>query len=160
MKNSILAVMVLGMASVAQADGFICEAQDSGLSIKIFNKTQPTDGTRVAAVMVISDPAINTPNKTIVKFSSENENLEYQGYGKFEAQVDLRYNDSARKGENIAGTKLGQLKTIVLDLRFAYTTDSTILAAIANEVPGRITYNKRNGEVRSEKVSCSRYLKN
>lgn len=160
MKNGILVVMALGMATIAQADGFVCEGQDSGLSIKVYNKTQPSDGTRTAAIMVISDPSINTPNKTIAKFSSENDNLEYQGYGNFEAQVDLRYNDSARKGENIAGTKLGQLKTIVLDLHFAYNTYFTTLAVLGLEFPGTIAYNKRNGEVRSEKVICSRYLKN
>ena len=160
MKMTMTAVMmVLGMAT-AHADGFVCEGQQSGVKVKLFNNINPSIGTRLPAILVLSDASVQGDTKTIAKFSGAQGNLDYLGYGKFSAKVDLRFTDSARKGENIAGTKLGQLKTIVLDLDFQYTPSSTDLASAMNEVSGRISYNKRNGEVLSEKVDCVRYLKN
>ena len=153
-------ILALGSTSIAQADGFKCVGQNTGLNINVFNHTDPSDGTRSPAVMVVSDPMIGSPNKTIAKFSSDNRNLDYLGYGKYSAKVDLRFNDSGRQGENIAGTKLGQLATIVLAIEFAYNQNTTDLARAVAEIPGKISYNKRNGEVLEEAVACTRYLKN
>ena len=159
-------MMIAGMttatvlnASVAKADGFNCVARSTGMNIKLFNHVDLDKGTRAAAVLVLSNPAIQSPNKTIAKFSDANQTLAAKGYGKYEAKVDLRYNDSGRAGENVGGTKLGQLKSIILDLNFSYNTLDVELAKVSN-VYGIIKYVKRNGEINTESVTCARYLKN
>jgi len=100
--------------------------------------------------MVVSDSLVNNPNKTIATFSDENNTLAYLGYGKFQARVDLRYIESNKKGENIAGTKLGQLKNINLQL----------FGEASFVVDAKISYVKRTGEIIDEKAICARYLKN
>lgn len=153
--------MIAGMVSgtVAKADGFNCQGRSTGINIKLFNNTQPEAGTREVAVMVLSNPSVHTPNKTIAKFTGANGTLAAKGYGKYEAKVDLRFNDSGRAGELIGGTKLGQLKKILLDLNFSYNTIDVELAKVSS-VYGVIKYVKRDGDINSESVVCSRYLKN
>lgn len=142
----------------AQADGFQCVARNSGLNLKLYNHTGAPQGTRAPAILVISNPEVQSPNKTIAKFSGQNGTLSYQGYGVYEAKVDLRFKDTQRGGEWIAGTKLNQLQTIKLNLNFSYDSTSTSLARM-DSVSGKITYLKRNGEQLVETVSCKRYLK-
>ena len=104
MKKFAVVMMIAGMATaaVAKADGFTCQGRSTGVNIKLFNHTDADAGTRSAAVLVLSNPAIQSPNKTIAKFTDANQTLAYKGYGKYEAKVDLRFNDSGRAGENIA----------------------------------------------------------
>jgi hypothetical protein len=143
----------------AHADGFICEGRNSGLNLKVFNHTEATAGTRTPAVMILSNPYQNS-NQTIAVFSDENRTLDYLGRGHYQARVDLRFNDSGRAGENIAGTKLGQLKTIHLQVKFNYSHASAELANSVNEIPGELNYIKRNGEILTENAICKRYHKN
>lgn len=161
MKKVAVMMMIAGMttAVASKADGFHCQARNTGMNIKLFNHVQADEGTRSAAVMVLSQPSIQSPNKTIAKFSDANRTLNYKGYGKYEAKVDLRFNDSGRAGENIGGTKLGQLKSIILDLNFSYNTLDVELAKVSS-VQGVIKYVKRDGDVLAETVTCARYLKN
>jgi hypothetical protein len=152
--------LFLALVSSARADGFKCVGQSTGLKIKVFNHTDPRQGTRTASVMLISNPMIRTPNQTVAKFSDQNRTLKYLGHGQYTAKVDLRFNDSGRQGENIAGTKLGELSSIDLFINFSYSHNSIELANAVPEIPGTISYIKRNGEVLEEPVICSRYLKN
>ena len=123
----------------------------------MYNHTQAADGTRNASIMIVSDPALQYPNKTIAKFTSANGTLITTGTAHYEGKVDLRFNDSGRGGENIAGTKLAQLKAINLYINFTYS-DATSLRG-AEAIFAQITYFKRNGERMSEKASCARYVK-
>jgi len=161
---SIVAAVSILAANSAKADGFKCEGANTGLSVKVFNHVQPADGTRSAAVMILSDTYVNSPNKTIAKFTDENHTLAYKGYGLFEAKVDLRYIESSKKGENVAGTKLGQLKNINLQLYASHGHKFTydIASVFKNKeiMDAQLTYVKRNGEVREEKAICARYTKN
>lgn len=152
MKNLYL---VLALASgLAHADGFVCEAQNDSLIVKVYNKTLAVEGTRNAAVMILSDANLKGGNKTIAKFDSD-ATLESRD-NVFSADVDLRFVESSRKGELIAGTKLGQLKTITLDVNFSYWmpmengehTDATLHLL------------KRDGETIEMEMDCTRYLKN
>lgn len=167
MKTTILAAMAILAASSAKADGFKCEGANTGLSVKVFNHTQPSDGTRNAAAMILADTYVNSPNKTIAKFTDENHTLAYKGYGLFEAKVDLRYIESSKKGENVAGTKLGHLKNIDLQVfvnrgnqKLKFTYDIAEMFKNNAVLDATLTYVKRNGEVREEKAICARYTKN
>src|SRR3989338_1707434 len=108
--KKIIFVMAAVMASstAAFADGFVCETRAQDLNVKVYNNTNPELGTRTAAVMVLSDPSVSHGRKTIARFQNSNGLISNTG-AHYEAKVDLRYNDSARKGELIGGTKLGQL---------------------------------------------------
>lgn len=152
----ITACMTIGTlaASSAFADGFVCTT-DSGLVVKAYNHVQPKKGTRSPAVLVISDSSVGAGRKTIAKFTDA-EGLVTAGGASFTGNVDLRYNNTGRKGELIAGTKLGEVDVIQLDVDFSYGTP----VVDGEEVAGVLTILKRNGDVIEDGASCTRYLKN
>jgi len=153
-----LAALLISSTS-ALADGFLCEGKNSGLQIKLYNHTDPALGTRTPAVLVLSNPRVQSDRKTIAVFSDQNQTLEYLGRGQYQAKVDLRYLDSGRQGENVAGTKLGQLKTIILKIKFSYSHSGTQIANSVDEIPASLFYQKRNSELLDEQATCKRYRK-
>ena len=154
MKKILLIAATVLSSSAALADGFVCHADEQDLKIKVYNHTRAEDGTRNAAVMVISDKTVQAGRKTIARFTGVNETLGSKG-AVYTADVDLRFTDSARKGENIGGTKLGSLDSIVLDIEFSYAQP----LAHGDTAPGQLTLVKRTGGVIVLDVECERYLK-
>ena len=147
-----LSMLVLG-AVQAKADGFVCQSTDGSLNLRAFNQTSPVAGTRNSAVLIVSDPAVSFGRKTIARFTAGH-TLANTG-STYLANVDLRFNDSNRKGELIGGTKLGELKQIKLDVDFSYAAP----VPAGQEVDAQITLTKRNGEKIGLPATCSRYLK-
>lgn len=155
MKN-LLTIATLSIASTqAFADGFSCRFEDEALNIKVYNHTQPEFGTRNAAVMIASDLDVSSGNSTIAVFRDTTETLDSQA-NIFVARVDLRYTEISRKGELIAGTKLGYLKNLILDVDFKYGMN----LESGDETTGVLTLVKRNGKVIQTEGTCTRYLKN
>jgi len=156
MKKTILFLSaVASLASqAAMADGFICSTED-GLTIKMYNHVQPALGTRNGAVMILSDDSIQYGRKTIARFTDVKGTLSNSG-ASYEANVDLRFNDSGRKGELVLGTKLGELDRVYVDVAFNYAAPVSTQELVA----GTITATKRNGEIIEQALECSRYLKN
>lgn len=160
MKTVLLSLATLILSTpFALADGFLCEGKNSGLQIKLYNHTDPAYGTRTPAILVLANPMIQSDRKTVAVFSDENQTLNYLGRGQYQAKVDLRYLDSGRQGENVAGTKLGQLKTIILKIKFSYSHTGTLIANSVDEIPAALFYQKRNGELLDEQATCKRYRK-
>jgi hypothetical protein len=153
--KKILTIATLLASTASFADGFRCQALDEPLSVKVFNNTQPELGTRTGAVMIVSDLSVNAGRKTIAVFRDGSETLGSKG-ATYTSKVDLRFNDSGRKGELIAGTKLGQIKTIVVDVDHQYNMP-TVSGA---EHDATMTIVKRNGEEIALDLTCERYLKN
>lgn len=150
-----IATAVMAFAATqAKADGFICTSE-SGLVVQVYNHTQPEMGTRTGAIMIVSDSNVGFGNKTIAKFTDSTGLLKSKALV-YTAKVDLRYNDSSRKGELIGGTKLGELSKILLDLNFSYSHP----VAHGELVKGSVTLVKRDGTVLQETANCTRYLKN
>ena len=149
------AAMTLGLlaSSTAFADGFVC-ANDE-IAVKVFNNTDPSIGTRTAAVMVLSNPQVGAGRKTIARFTDAHGLIESKG-ASYTSNVDLRFSDSSRKGELIGGTKLGELDTIQLDVDFNYNAP----VAAGTRVDAVLTLNKRNGQSIEIELECERYLKN
>ena len=158
--KTVIAMIALSTATlnVAHADGFVCQGNNTGINVKVYNQTQAAMGTRTPAIMVVSDPAIASPNKTIAKFTNANGTLTYLGYGKNEGKVDARFAETSRSGENVAGTKLGQLADITLGVNFDYYSAS--VAKDAEKLTAKIYYHKLNGETLEETANCARYTKN
>lgn len=153
------AILVLTAAALmattqAKADGFVCTTE-TGMNVKVFNHTQPELGTRTGAIMVVSDSSVNSGRKTIATFKDLTGTLTSKELV-YTSKVDLRFNDSGRKGEWIGGTKLGELSSVVLKLNFSYAAPKEE----SEYVSGKLILNKRNGEVLREAVDCARYLKN
>jgi hypothetical protein len=157
---TLLSISLSFLSLPALADGFLCEGKVTGIQTKLYNHTDPAVGTRTPAVLVLSNPQVQSDRKTIAVFSDQNRTLQYLGRGQYVAKVDLRYLDSGRQGENIAGTKLGELKSISLKVKFAYSHAGTQIANSVDEIPGQIYYLKRNGELIDELAVCKRYRKN
>jgi len=149
-----IAFAALALSQNAYADGFRCQTGDQSLSVQIYNQVQPEKGTRVAAVMVVSDPSVSFGRKTIARFTETNGVLSNRS-SRYEAKVDLRFNDSGRKGELILGTKLGHVDTIVADIDFSYAAP----VAAGEEVLGVLSIQKRDGSMIRSMLTCTRYLK-
>jgi len=154
MKKLTLLVTMMIASSNVFADGFVCQSVEGDLNVKIYNHTQPEVGTRVAAVMVLSDPLVQGGRKTIARFKQTSGTLSSEG-AHYLADVDLRFTDSNTKGEYIAGTRLGHVDTIALDVDFSY--DQPV--AEGTLVKGLLTVTKRNGDIIEKDMECSRYLK-
>lgn len=153
--NTFATLAIATFSLSAQADGFKCQTTDESLNVQIYNNTMPESGTRVGAVMVLSDPSISLGRKTIARFTSANGVLANRS-SRYEAKVDLRFNDSSRKGELIFGTKLGMLESVIADIDFSYAAP----VAAGEEISGLLTLVKRDGSQASADLVCSRYLKN
>jgi hypothetical protein len=153
--NIVGVLALLASAPAALADGFVCEATDADLLVKVYNQTDASEGTRNAAVMVLSNPSIQSGRKTIARFTDANGRITNKA-ATYSADVDLRFSDSARKGELIAGTKLGQLDTVELAVDFSYANP----VEVGTHVEGLLTLNKRNGDAIQLEMDCVRYLKN
>jgi len=152
--KAIIFATVLATAMSAQADGFKCETE-SGLNIQVYNFTSPDMGTRTGSMMVISDSQIQYGNKTIAKFTAKKGTLTSSNL-RYTANVDLRVSESNRKGELIAGTKLGYVDQIHLDVAFSYGRPQRA----GSVLPAVLTVVKRNGTYVQESAVCERYLKN
>lgn len=152
--KSFLIIAALITGQVAAADGFKC-ITESGLKVQAYNHTNPNAGTRNAAVLVVSDANVGGGNKTIASFNATKGVLASQDLT-YTAKVDLRMAESNRKGENIGGTKLGQLSYIKLDVDFTYSQP----VADGTRVAGLLTLVKRDGTRLYQDATCTRYLKN
>lgn len=150
-----LIVTLLMVTGVAKADGFKCYAPEFDQNIKVFNHTQADEGTRNAAIMVVSDEAISAGRKTVATFSDVKNTLTNTG-ASYNAKVDLRVSESNRKGENVFGTKLGEIATIKLNVFFTYGDN----LVDGETLDGKLIVTKRNGDKIKSAVECSRYLKN
>ncbi len=157
---TIAAVAALGISitATAHADGFDCQARNTGLLIHVVNSPNPATGTRTPETMTLFNPLLKPGQQEIVRFSNQNRTLSYLGRGNYLGEVDRRFLDSGRQGENIAGTKLGQLKSILLDIEFSYAHSDIELANSVKEVPAKIFYLKRTGEILEEAATCKRFL--
>jgi hypothetical protein len=156
MKKTILFLSAVASlaSSVAIADGFVCKSGD-GLRIKMYNHVEPALGTRNGAIMILSDDSIQYGRKTIARFTDVKGTLSNSG-ASYEANVDLRLNDSGRKGELVLGTKLGELDRVYVDVAFSYAAPVSAQELLV----GTVTATKRNGAIVEKALVCSRYLKN
>src|SRR4051812_48721584 len=129
MKTLNLFLMAATLVSATGAFAAVCETEDGVVRVRAND-----------SVLVISDTTVGAGNKTIARFTAE-KTLDIMGARDggtvYRGNVDLRFNDSARKGELILGTKLGELDEIQV-----YVGDMDD----ESEVPGAITLIKRNGE--------------
>src|SRR4051812_35537711 len=97
---NLFAVAAFVLASNA-AHAAVCTDADETIKVRA-----------TSSVLVLSDPSVAGGRKTIARFTEENGVLEVtsgdHGDGDFYvAKVDLRFNDSARAGEYLLGTRLG-----------------------------------------------------
>ena len=153
--NTFAVIAIATFSASAQADGFSCQTEDGSVNVKIYNHVLPENGTRNGAVMVLSDTSVSGGRKTIARFTDVNGRLSSRS-SVYVADVDLRFNDSGRKGELILGTKLGMLDTVIADIDFSYAAP----VAAGEEVEGTLVLVKRDGSRIKSALSCSRYLKN
>ena len=155
MKPGLIIFTIFYSFTTALADGFTCEARHTGLKIRVQNHLNPQAGTRTPEQMSISDP-LQPELKTSALFTDRNHTLSYQGHGNYLGRVDLRTAAPNLRINYIAGTRLQDLNSILLDLEFSYNPDSLVLANTVPEIPGKIFYQRRTGEVLDEPVSCKR----
>jgi hypothetical protein len=153
MKNLFIAMIALA-SPPALADGFVCANQQEQLSVRVFNHNHPSMGTRNTAVMILSDLSVSEGNRLIARFTKANGLFSAAG-SVFTSKVDHRYNDSGRKGERLAGTRIGNVARVSLDVDFSYARPLSDGAVVR----GGFTIVRRNGPKIQIPMSCRRYLK-
>ena len=149
------ALALIAFSTQAHAEGFKCQTVEGDLNVKIYHHNDPSVGTRVASTMIVSDPSVMAGRKTVALFTSTKGTLSLQSEGSYLASVDLRMVESRRQGEYLAGTRLGELSTIAVDLDFSYAKP----VVDSDMVTGTATFTKRSGEVIERDLVCARYLK-
>lgn len=155
MKTLILALAAtIATASLASADGFVCTTAENNLKVQVYNHTTPQLGTRNGAVMILSNPEFEYGNQTIAEYHSDGLLTNFSST--YSARVDLRHSGSDRKGELIAGTRLGNVNVFSLAVDFTYAQP----VAEGTKVEGQLSVVKRNGDVIVVVMECERYLKN
>ena len=155
MKTAIFAAVMMVMGSMAFADGFVCDDASGNLRIQVYHQTQPTLGTRNAAVMIVSNPSAASGSKTLAKFTSDSALLTNSS-STYTAKVDLRFSNSNNKNADVAGTKLGELSNIILHVDYSFNNP----VHSGTELPGEAILSLRSGadDIRLE-MNCERYLK-
>jgi len=156
MKKLILAAAaVLSLStSAAFADGFRCTTNDGELNVAVYNKVMPAEGTRNAAVMIVSNPNLPAGEQMIARFQApatlSNQSTTYTG------RVDLRFNGFLA-AKQVGSFSLGELKTIKLAVDFSYAN----AAMLADETTGAVLYLiSRDHDAETKSATCTRYLKN
>ncbi len=153
MKALFLLAIALAPAA-ALADGFRCETVNDSLIVKVYNNVNPEIGTRVPAKIIVSDSRREFGNKTIATFDGANGLIESKG-AKYDVNVDGRFSGSSRGGEDIAGTKLKFVKTLLVRVDYSYDRP----VRDGDQVRGYAVIIKTNGERIARELTCARYLK-
>jgi hypothetical protein len=152
---AVLLALIAGPA--AQADGFRCVGLTYQQTLTVYNNTQPKIGTRVAAIMIAADPNVKTPGRETIATFKKVQGLLSSTSTVYTAEVDSRFTTASRTGENIAGTKLGYLKSIKLAVNFSYAHSTPSFTG--EKYTAVAKYTKESGEVKSENMVCTRYVK-
>ena len=156
-KILILAIAIVGFvtSSCAFGDGFVCQARNGSLTVKAYDHTDASVGTRTGAVMVLSDPDAREGERTIARFRDASGTLS-SSTSIFKAKVDLRFSDQKNKEALVAQKyELRELSAIVLAIDFSYNEP----VPAGESVDGVITLHARDGDALHLDATCERYLK-
>lgn len=145
-------VAIAGLVPSARADGFVCDATHESLRIQVYNRTQPEDGTRNVAVLVLSDPSKAKGERTLMRFDADNDGLTNSGahYTVVVKPLILPMVDRA-----VQGIQLGQLREVVLGIDFSYHYP----IPGDDRVAGVLELYQLNGDELFVDLDCRRYLK-
>jgi hypothetical protein len=156
MKMMMIAGLAMVAAASAHADGFSCQTANGATNIKVYDHTQASEGTRTAAVMVLSDSGADAGSKTIARFTDVKGTLSSDS-SSFLANVDLRFKDQSNKTALVDGkVELQDLDTIQVTIGFAFNEP----VKAGDTVQGSLIMTTREGETIKTDLSCERYLKN
>jgi hypothetical protein len=159
-KKAVLAALFLQaslalFASTAHAEVFSCQSVDQDTRIEVyFDAPIANDdrGPRARAV-VASDPTVSPRRSLIARFDAVDGLVNNSG-SVVVAYVDLNNPKSSHKGERIGGTRLGSLRSILIDIDHSYqeaVVDGARLSA-------SVVYTKTTGEELQQDFDCIRYI--
>lgn len=151
-KNIIIAAAINLVSFSAFADGFKCTSDEGTLEAQVYNHRNPHVGTRTGAVMILSDSSLEYGSRTIARFEAPKSLTNHAA--KYLAYVDQTVGSTNRAGEYIAGTRLGEVAKIVLDVDFSYTSP----IADGDQVSALLSVFKHEGTLVEVGMTCTRYL--
>jgi len=149
MKISAFLFLTFLSSQVWALSGFNCVSVDRDLVVQIvFGQGQSALRWNSAA-MVVSNPHVKKGRQFVARFRSSQGMLEREG-STFIGHVLPQHPDSSRVGERIAGTTLGQLRTISVDIDFTPAR----AALPTTPLSAQVTYMKRNGQKLAQDFDC------
>ncbi|MEO5666846.1 MAG: hypothetical protein ABIR96_02180, partial [Bdellovibrionota bacterium] len=133
-------------------DGFVCDSTHESLRVQVYNRTQPGDGTRNVAVMVLSDPSLPRGERTLKRFEADNDTLANQG-ATYTAIVQRQL--QVMSDRQALGVQLGQIQELALSIDFSYRSPVT-----QNDVvSGVLQITQVNGDQLWVDMDCHHYRK-
>ena len=135
----------------AKADGFICVDQAGTYGIKLYDNVQPSLGTRVPAVMVISSGSQTSGSKTLATFTPSEGNLNFMT-GTYHAIANF----PSAYNELLGGVKMSQIK----ELDFSVNHNFNQILQPSQKVSAQLKIQDKNHNSTYVNFTCARYLKN
>lgn len=132
----ITAVVISVFGTAAFADGFKCEALESGYNVKLFNHVHPELGTRTPAALIVSDVDAGT---LLVRKGDD--------ISKTNRKNTVRY--------TVEGSRKLGADTAILQVTFKQGKE---VIAAGDVRPGQLIL-IADGEKEVHELSCERYLK-
>ena len=151
-KTALIALISLAWSSSAFADGFICQSRGGYVNVKVFNYSNPEQGTRRASQMILSKGR-GSDLRTIAVFTHEEGRLSNES-AVVVADLKWLYSDEAEA--KVRRTEMTRLTHIILDVDFSYRSPIEHGA----KTVGWLQLIKDDGREIEIEMSCERYLKN
>lgn len=136
--KTLITLIATTFSATAFAEGSVCTGITESLRVRVYNSAENS-------VMIVSDPSVAYGRQTIARFALDKGTLSTTETS-YIGQVDRRFNELSREGENIGGTKLGELRQVILELGHEQNTDGDLLA--------KVMLVKRNGSVLEHRMTC------
>lgn len=142
------------LPATAGADGFVCRDSVRGIEARVYNYISPSKGTRKAAVMVLSDLKVKKGRQTIAVFR-DGAGVLHSESNLYIGTVDLGNKETSRRGERLAGFRLGSIYSVILEVDHNYAQP----IAHNDMVDGTLVLIHQTGDRIYLDMQCVRYLK-
>ena len=146
----LFAALMVG-SQAAKADGFVCRDNSGTYGIKLYDNVTPRLGTRVPAIMVLSDGSLASGSKTLATFSQAAGNLHYVD-GSYHAEVSF----PAAYTQTLGGVKMSQINELV----FLVNHNFNQALAMNQNVVAQLQILDKSHNIAYVNFTCARYLKN
>lgn len=143
---------VKAMEALTSQQEFVqCESVDGDVQFQILMEVRNKNESPQALGMTVTDLNVSADRSEIATFMY-NDGVLNNTNGVVVGYVDLANPRTSRKGERIAGTRLGHLRSIMVDLDIDFTTRPTV----GEKYSAQAVYLKKIGEELVQDLDCSR----
>jgi hypothetical protein len=142
-------VASLSLAAPGEPLMILCDSLDGDTHFQVELDEGGPDEAPTALDMYAYDPTVSEPHSIIAHFDAE-DGLLNNTNGVLVGYVDPKNPKTGRKGERIGGTRLGALRSVMLDLNI-----DLIAKRSRKAYSGQAIYLKKNGDQLLQDLTCT-----